>query len=252
MLTVVRRYWPFLFFAAVAVTHVVQLAFGAESLLTKPILMPALLIGVLVTVLVTARAEIPIETALVALGLLEVAILAFWLTDLIFARPPEVAGIAASGAAHLFLIVLFVGPLRARWRSWLFVPYAVVLVVVVATLLPGLGTLAPVIVTYSTVIVTMAYLAARVSLLTGIGAGLFVVSAILKGILLFYPSAISAIPLSAVDAVIMALYCAGIGLVALGSVRRLEVLAADAVPARRRTVAPPWARAERVAPATMR
>ncbi len=254
MLTIVRRYWPFLLFAAIALVHVVQLAIGAESLLTKTVLMPSLLAAVLLAVLVTARSEIPIETSLWALGLLEIAILAFWLTDLIFSRPPEVAGIAASGVAHMFLIALFLGPLRVRWRSWLALPYAVLLGLVIVVLVPGLGALTAVIVAYAVLLAAMAYLATRVNALTGVGAGLFVLSAILKAALLFLPGLVSAVPISLADAAVMALYCAGIGLIALGTVRRLAELAAASTPLRRRTAVPPrsWARTGGVGLPSMR
>lgn len=233
MLTDVRRYWPFLVFAAIAAVHVVQLAVGDIGFVTKAVLMPSLLAAILASVLVTARIEVATPSVIVPMLLLEFAILTAWLTDIFFQAPPATLGIAASGIAHLFLVVLFAWPLRARWRSLVVIPYAAALVVTVVVLWPGFGAFAPLIAVYATIIYAMAYLASRVSLVTGIGGGLFIVSAIIKGLGLFLPQVVAGIPQPAFDAVVMACYAAGMGLIALGSVRRIVELELAAVPLRR-------------------
>ncbi|MBO9627610.1 MAG: hypothetical protein J7484_14715 [Microbacterium sp.] len=228
-----RRYWPFLVFAAIAVTHVVVVALGYPGYLSKAALMPSLLAAVLASVLVTARVDMSFETLLVPMLLLEFAILSAWLSDMFFSAPPETLGIFASGLTHVLLIVLFAWSLRVPWRSWTFVPYLVLFLATVAVLWSGLGPYIGLIAAYALVAYAMAWLASRVSWVAGVGGALYVVAAVAKGLQLFQPSLLEWIPQSVYDATIMCAYAIGIGLLALASTMRILHLNESAVRPRR-------------------
>jgi hypothetical protein len=236
-----RRDWPFLVFALVAVLHIVLVAVGtpADATMVKAFLMPSLLVAVLLVAGFTRRLRLTRTRGITAIAMLELALLVAWVADVVFDRYGDLAGMVVSGLFQLTLIAFFVGPMRARRVTWSAVPYAALLVAVAVTfsIAPGTGMAAPLVAGYAIVIFTMAYFATRVNATTGVGAAVFVVSALLKGTRLFVPGALDVIPAPAFDAIVMTLYCAGIGLVALGSVHAIARIAREDVPARRATAA---------------
>jgi uncharacterized membrane protein YhhN len=162
-------WWGFL---AVSAVHLVgQLAgSGLVQTVTKPLLMPALLVWA-----VTALPPTRLRTLLV------VALGWSWLGDLGLMPDGEtwfLLGLGAFLLAQLTYATAF-WPFRDHSvlaRPITALPYAVVLVGLLAVLWGDLGTLRIPVTIYATVIVAMAVLATGLNRATAIGAGLFVVS----------------------------------------------------------------------------
>lgn len=217
-----RWAWPFWIYAAVTAVHLVNIAVPAtDDGPTKALLMPALLVSVAIVLAWTSRLRG--ARAWWGVGLLALGIVASFFGDVLLG-PAFVVGLACFAAAHIAYIVLFNGPARARPVAWWSLGYLVVLVVIIAVLWPHLGELRPVLVGYGVVLALTAMTSTRVNAIAAWGGGLFLASDALLAFRLFYPDFRSAFPDPWQDLAIMAFYCAGEGLIALGVLRRLRDL----------------------------
>lgn len=213
------RVWPFFVpYLVVGLIHVVALAaqIPALSSATKPALMPLLALALILT----AR---PLGTpGLLALG----AILFSWFGDVVplFLEDSTIVMIALFAIAHVFYLVLFIRHLALRRLPWWTFIYAIWWIGLLAVLAPNLGGLLIPVAIYGLVLGAVAVTAARSTPLITIGAALFLISDSLLAIRLFSPGL--AYPLD--DAVIMAFYIAGQGLIIYGLVRLLRSRAAQA------------------------
>jgi len=216
-----RWTWPFLLYAAVTVVHLANLAIPAlgGDALTKALLMPALLVAVVLVVVLTRRPRG--SRAWWGTGLLAAGIAASFFGDVLLG-PAFVVGLACFAAAHVLYIIAFAGPAGARPIAWWSLAYVAVLVALVILLWPHLGELRPVLVGYGIVLALTAMTSTRVSAIAAWGGGLFLASDALLAFRLFYPDFLVAFPDPWQDLAIMAFYCAGQGLIALGVLRRLS------------------------------
>jgi len=227
--------WPFWIYAAVVVVHLVVLAIpSVDGAVTKALLMPALLVSVLLVAGVTGRLRG--RRAWWGVGLLGVGIAASFLGDILLGES-FVIGLACFAAAHIVYIAVFNGPARERRIPWWSLGYAAALALLVAVLWPHLGELRLVVLGYGIVLALTAMTSARVNAIAAWGGGLFLASDALLAFRLFFPDFRIAFPDPWQDLAIMACYCAGEGLIALGVLRRLAAVrgrgAEDAIPAMR-------------------
>ena len=221
-----RWAWPFLIFVAVTVVHLVALGVAAPwNSVTKALLMPALLLAVLLVAFWTRRGRFVGPRAWWGIGLLGAGIVASFLGDVLLGVS-FIAGLASFAAAHLLYIAVFNGPARARLIRWWSVAYIAVAIAVLVVLWPDLGDLRPVVVIYGAVLAITAMTATRVNVTTAIGGGLFLASDALLAFRLFSPGFDAVFPDPWQDVVIMLLYCAVEGFIALGVLRRLSAGAA--------------------------
>jgi uncharacterized membrane protein YhhN len=218
-----RWAWPFLIYVGVAIVHLVALGFSAPwNSTTKALLMPALLLAVLLVASWTRRGRLVGPRAWWGIGLLGAGIVASFLGDLLLGVS-FIAGLASFAVAHLLYIAVFNGPARQRLIRWWSLAYIAVAIAVLVVLWPDLGDLRPVVAVYGAVLAITAMTATRVNLTTAIGGGLFLASDALLAFRLFSPGFEAIFPDPWQDVVIMLLYCAGEGLIALGVLRRLEL-----------------------------
>jgi uncharacterized membrane protein YhhN len=219
-------------FVIVSVLHVVALAVGtsaagadvvgadALSAATKPMLMPALALALVVAL----RRRGPV------LALAGAALLFSWFGDLSLSvtdGPGFLVGLGCFFVAHLAWIVLFarLGPValpgsvirpEARVVRWQAVLLAAWWLAFVALLAPHTGALLAPVAFYGLVLGAMAALALGAGRLTGAGGVLFVLSDSLLGLHTFLPG----FEFPGVDALIMLSYLAAQALLVLGVVRR--------------------------------
>ena len=196
---------PFLPVAIVGVVHLVAILLGMHELVvwTKPLLMPALAIG-----LVWAA---PRFSGAVLLGL--VALLLSCAGDVTLRW--FVIGLGCFLLAHVAYLVLFVRHLAVgRMPRWVFL-YAVWFVVLLAILVPHTGSLVVPVVLYGAVLCTMAVVAARCGAVVAWGGALFVASDSLLSVKLFLPE----VHLPLADFCIMATYTVAQTLIVIGLVR---------------------------------
>ncbi len=208
-------------YVLVVIVHLVSIVIGASSLVaaTKPLLMPALLVGVLLAM--PARRS-------PAMLWLSLALACSWLGDVLLGDPGALGfllGMVAFGLAHIAYIALYLGPARTRRvppRALVFVIWYAALVGLLA---PHLGSLLVPVLIYGLVLGAAAAVSLGSTTLVAIGAGVFLVSDTLLGLDRFLPG----LGDLALDAAIMLTYCAGQGLIALGVVVLARARAAAAV-----------------------
>jgi len=235
-----RRSWPFLVYAAVVLVHLVLIALESPArTYSKWALMPVLLFAVLGALLPSSgasgerAADDPVRSSRrssLAVMLLALGIVFSWAGDVLLG-PTFVVGLASFALAHVVFIALFLGPAKARRIPWWVFVYLIWYAVLIPILWPRLGELALVVAVYGLVLAGTAATAVGVNALAAWGGLLFLASDSLLAFRLFWPDFGAAFPDPWQDLAIMALYCAGEGLIAMGVVRRL---AAD-----RRTASPP-------------
>ena len=205
------RRWAVLPYVLLSVVHLVALSAELPELAgwTKPLLMPALLLAVL---LMTGRRG-GAGTVLI------IAALGFsWLGDVLLASPGDVGfllGLTAFFVAHLLYLVAFAAFFRRRrvpLGAWLYLLWWVGFVLLLA---PSLGSLLIPVAAYGLVLGASGAVAVATNRLTAIGALLFVCSDSLLACRIFLPD----FELVQQDLIIMALYLAGQGLIAWGVVR---------------------------------
>ena len=218
--------WPFVLYVVVVVAHLVTLAIpAADPQLTKALLMPALLICVLLVASTTARVRG--RRAIWGVVLLALGVVASFFGDILLG-PNFLLGLACFAAAHVLYVVLFCGPTRAKPVAWWSLGYVAVLAVAIAVLWPHLGALRAALIGYGIVLVLTAMTATRVGTIAAWGGGLFLLSDLILAFRLFLPDFALAFPDPWQDLAIMATYCAGEGLIALGVLRRLDAVGAAA------------------------
>jgi uncharacterized membrane protein YhhN len=208
---------PFLPYIVVGIVHLVAILAGADALvaLTKPLLMPALLLALLLAVPVRRGGTVVLAG---------VGILFGWLGDLSLmdARPGFVVGLAFFLLGHVAYIVLFWRRMRLRRPRWWSAVFALWYVALLAVLAPHAGGMLVPLALYGLTLAVLGVSASACSPWIAVGAALFVVSDSLLGLDRFLPG----FALPQADLAIMLSYIAAQGLICWGIVRRLRVPAA--------------------------
>lgn len=212
MLPLLRPVPAFTPYAIVTIVHLVAIGVGAGAVVaaTKPLLMPALLLG-LVLGLPVRRSRLLLWGGLA---------LAFsWLGDVLLQNPGDIGfllGMGAFGLAHVAYLALYLGPLRTRRVPW----WGILLGLIwwagmVGLLAPNLGGLLVPVAVYGLVLGAAAVCALATRTLVAVGALVFLVSDTLLALDRFLPG--FALPVD-VDLAIMLSYCLGQGLIIAGVV----------------------------------
>jgi uncharacterized membrane protein YhhN len=208
-------------FVVVAIAHLVLLvladgplgaagvpAAAALAGATKPLLMPALLLALLIAS--PQRRSGPVAVGATALVL-------SWIGDISLGTPDGpgfLVGLVFFLLAHVAWIVLISRFLLVRRPPVAGLAYALWWIVFVVLLAPHTGPLLVPVAVYGLVLATVAALALGSSPVVAAGAGLFVVSDSLLGLHVFVPG----LPTWQTDAAIMLAYLAAQGLIVLGTV----------------------------------
>lgn len=208
-----RRLLPLAPYAIVGVAHLVMLLTpgGADSNITKLLLMPTLLIGVAVATRLRGLRLVIVASA---------GILFSWAGDALLAAPGSMSFLIGLGlflCAHVAYVVLFVWPLRERRMplyAAVFGVWWVVLVIVMAPFVAGL--LIPVAI-YGLAVAASAATALGATRPAALGALLFLVSDTILAFKMFVGDVDQ---IFGIDAIIMALYIAAQGLIAVAVVSR--------------------------------
>ena len=196
-------------YIVVTLVHLVAIAAGPPELVvaTKPLLMPALLVGLVL--------GLPVRrTMLLVWGGL--ALVFSWLGDVLLQNPGDIGfllGMGAFGLAHVAYLALYLGPLRTRRVPW----WGILLGLVwwagmVGLLSPTLGGLLVPVAVYGLVLGAAAVCALATRRLVAVGALVFLVSDTLLALDRFLPG--FAFP--AIDFSIMLTYTLGQGLIIAG------------------------------------
>lgn len=204
------RLWAFAPFAVLGALHLVALVTGphALALATKFSLMPALLLA-LVIALPRRRTEAALWAAL--------ALLLAWAGDVLLADPGQLGFLIGLGCfllAHVSYVVLYLRPMRTRRPGLPALLFLAWWGVLLAVLLPHIGALAIPVVAYGLVMCGAAAAALGTTPLIAVGATLFLVSDTVLALRFFLPG----FSLWQADAVIMAFYIVGQGLIIAGVV----------------------------------
>ncbi|MER7797826.1 lysoplasmalogenase [Microbacterium sp. NPDC096154] len=212
---------PFLAYGAIVAIHLAQIVIGDPGRgIGKALLMPVLLGVVLWLALGRHRAAFHGRRERTGLVLLCVGIAFSWAGDVLL-EMSFLIGLSGFALAHITYILLFTGPARShRPTAWAVAPVAWT-ALLVPVLWPHLGELAVVVLLYAFVLAGTAATSTGVSAAVGIGGALFLASDSLLAFRLFWPDFASVFPDPWQDVTVMALYCAGEGLIAYGVVRRL-------------------------------
>lgn len=216
-----RRSWPFLLYIAVSVLHLAMIAIGADSDITKALLMPVLLVAVAMTVLWTDRIQRWTKRRVLAIAFLSVGIIASWAGDVLLG-PTFLLGMGCFALAHVAYILLFLGPAQRHRLPWWALVYALWYFVLVPVLIPYLGELILPIVIYGIVLAGTAATAMGVNHIVAWGGAAFLASDTILAFRLFTPLMEGVVPGSVQSIAIMALYTLGQGLIAYGIVRPLR------------------------------
>ncbi len=206
----------FLPYTVVGLLHLVAIAVGADAVVTvtKPLLMPALLVALLLALPAPARrSEVALWTGL--------GILFGWLGDvfLMDAGLGFVIGLGFFLLGHAAYIVLFARRLLLRRpRRWSIV-YAAWFVALLVVLAPHAGALLVPLALYGLTLAVLGATASGCSPWIATGAACFVVSDSILGLDRFLPG----FALPGVDLVIMTTYLVAQGLICWGAVRAVRV-----------------------------
>lgn len=207
------RKYAFVPFVIVSVLHLGFIALNNDALvgLSKPLLMPALLFGLL--------AAVPsLKSALVTI--VGLGIVFSWFGDVLLQWPESlgfVLGLAAFLIAHVMYITAFIKTGSGRLPLWTSI-YGLWYVGLLVLLIPALGTLTVPVIVYGAVLGAAAVLATRVSRVAAWGGAWFLVSDSVLAVNKFLPS----LEIPFVDFLIMATYLAGEGLIVFGLVAVLR------------------------------
>ena len=220
------RLLPFLPYVLVGTAHLAALFVHAEpgSTWTKLLIMPALLLGLLLSLARTR--DRPRLGELVLLGGL--GILFSWAGDALLESPGDVGFLIGLGCfllAHLAYLVLFLRPLRERRPPRIALLYLLWWLVLVLFLAPQIGPLLVPVAAYGLVLAASSGAALGSNRLAGAGALVFLCSDTILALKLFQPG----FAFWQIDFAIMLLYILGQGLIAV----------AIAIPVRRFPTAPP-------------
>ncbi|MFF1574427.1 lysoplasmalogenase [Leifsonia sp. NPDC058292] len=206
---------PFLPYTVVGILHLLALFFGAETIstLTKPLLMPALLLAFLLT-LPRRRGEVALLGSL--------AILFGWLGDvsLLDAGAGFLIGLGFFLLGHLAYLVLFLRRMRLRRRPrWWAAVYLVWWVALVGILAPHAGVLLAPLAVYGLILGALAAWGSTCNRWIAVGSASFLASDTLLGLDRFLPD----FSVGQVDFLIMLTYLAGQALMAWGIVQTAAV-----------------------------
>jgi alkenylglycerophosphocholine/alkenylglycerophosphoethanolamine hydrolase len=206
------RLLPFVPYAVIALTHLGTLLVsdGPASTITKPFLMPALLAGLLWSL------RPPISSLLIFAAL---GITFSFLGDVLFASPGDIGFLLGLGGfflAHSAYLLLFTRPMRERRIPWFAGAYVLWWAVLVLCLAPSVGALLVPVAAYGLVLAASSAAALGAGRLAAIGALLFLVSDTLLAVKLFLPGW----DFYPIDFIIMSLYVAAQGLIALAVASR--------------------------------
>lgn len=207
-----ERLLPFAPFAVIALVHLGTLLTGSAfgSTVTKPFLMPALLLAVLWSL----RLRLSSLLVLAALG-----VTFSFLGDVLLQSPGDIGFLLGLGGfllAHLAYLLLFAFPMRERRASWLAVAYGVWWAALVFFLAPYVGSLLVPVAVYGFVLGQSAAFALGAGRLAAIGALVFLASDTLLAFKLFVPG----FTFYPIDFIIMSLYLVGQGLIAYAVISR--------------------------------
>lgn len=216
-----KRYWPFLLFAAAVVVHHGYLLMGDGQLWTKGLLMSTLLVAVLLVAFWTDRGIVAGRRSSWAFSLLCAAIVFSGVGDVTIVDS-FVLAVAMFAIAQLSYIVLFAVLARSRSFPWWSIPYALVYSPIIAVLWGHLGSLGALIAVYGLLLLGMAVTSVVVSPVVAFGGLAFLVSEAVLVLRIFVPEWLEWFPDPYQDVVISLLYCVGQGLIAYGMIRRLE------------------------------
>jgi len=222
-----RRSWPFLVYALVAIVHLAQILTGVPGReVTKPLLMASLAVAVVLTAFVTDRQRVLVAPRrAAALTLLLVGIAASLAGDVLLG-PSFIGGLGGFALAHVAYVLLFSTSVRRRAIPWWTLVYVVWIVALAVLLWPFLGDLQVPVVCYGAVLALTAMTSARVNVWTTLGGLLFLLSDSMLSLQIFEVVPIAgAQPWS--DLAVMLTYCAGEGLIAFGVLRALAASGAD-------------------------
>jgi uncharacterized membrane protein YhhN len=213
---------PFLPYIVVGVIHLCSQLLGIPGLtsLTKPLLMPALLLALL-WALPRRRGEVAVLGSL--------AILFGWLGDLALmdSGPGFLIGLGFFLLGHLAYLALFWRRMRVRGRPrWWAAVYLVWWVALLGVLAPHAGALVVPLAVYGLVLGALAVTGSACNRWIAVGSACFLVSDSLLGLDRFLPG----FALWQVDFLIMLTYLAGQGLMCWGIVRRARASGARLTP----------------------
>lgn len=223
----------FLPYTVIGVAHLVTLfaSWHEGSALTKPLLMPALLLGFLLSL---PRLRSTTRRRIALLG--GVAIVFSWIGDISLGMPGGLGFLIGLGfffLAHIAYLALFVNAISLRRlprRNWIIVIIVAAIwwAGFVALLAPHAGALLVPVALYGAVLGGVAATAVACNRWVMVGALLFLISDSLLGLHLFLP----AFEFWQVDFTIMVFYISGQGLIAWGAImherRPRETLSGDA------------------------
>jgi uncharacterized membrane protein YhhN len=187
---------------------------GDAVSVSKALLMPALLLAFLAGCPLSPRALAPALLGSLALFFSWLGDISLSVTD----GPGFLIGLGFFLLAHLAWITVFVRVLRVRRPPRAAVVYLVWLVVFVALLAPHTGVLLGPVALYGAVLAGVAALGLGAGRTAAWGSALFLASDSLLGLHTFYPG----FSPWQIDAVIMAGYLAGQGLIVLGVLRVVQ------------------------------
>ena len=211
-MTRVQRWAPFAPYAVIGLAHLVMLLIpgGVDANVTKLMLMPALLVGVVVALRARPSAALLVGS---------VGILFSWAGDALLESPGDVNFLIGLGLfllAHLAYLALFLRPLRERRIPRYAAAYALWWLVLVVYLAPFVGSLLVPVAIYGLAVAASAVTALAATRPAGLGALLFLTSDSILAFKLF----VGGSDIVGIDALIMALYIAGQGFIAVAVVNR--------------------------------
>lgn len=203
---------PFVPYAIIALVHLGTLlaSHGFGSTVTKPFLMPALLLAILWSL--RARPTWLLACSAVALAF-------SFLGDVLLQAPGDIGFLLGLGAfmlAHLAYLLLFLKPLRERRIPWYALVYAVWWIALVVLLAPHIGPLLIAVAAYGFVLAASSAAALGAGRVAAVGALIFLLSDTILAFKMFVPGW----AFYPVDFIIMTLYLVGQGLIAYAVVSR--------------------------------
>ncbi len=206
------RLLPFAPYAVIGVVHLVTLftQWSAGSTLSKPLLMPALLLA-----LVLSLRPLRSELALFA----GIGILLSWAGDVLLESPGDIGFLLGLGCfllAHVAYLLLFLRPLRERRPPVLTLLYLLWWVALVVFLTPQVGALLVPVAAYGLVLAASSAAALGANRVAAIGALVFLCSDTILAFKLFLPG----FTFWQIDFAIMLLYLVGQGLIAFAAISR--------------------------------
>ncbi|QEE61684.1 lysoplasmalogenase [Salinibacterium sp. dk2585] len=213
---VLLAFAPYAVVGAVHLAALAAVAGGADAAalvaVTKPLLMPLLLLAFLLNAAGARRSVILLGAAAITLS---------WVGDVALMLPGEgwfLAGLCGFLVAHVFYVLLIVRHLTVRRLPLVSLAYVGWWIALVALLAPHVGWLVWPLAGYGIVLGLMAVSATRAIVPVGLGGFLFLFSDTVLAVARFMPS----VELWQPGFTVMLTYIAGQGLIIAGAVRHLR------------------------------